>query len=277
MSPRRPPGIGPVEWAGLSLEEKAELAAIPPEEVDQWRAAREQREAEEWQRRGVEFQEQEARIAAGEQRTQPVEAMPRQDPPHPLGTLLAALGAIGVLVGAFLPQADSSQFQNVSGNSLIQSGDGWILIAAAIGIAGGIFAAYQPRAFGWGVATIVIGAAVAAGVAIYDGTGDRLTVESTAKGAVARYLAPKPEQASAGTGIYVAGVGAGLAAIGGLVMLVPVGGLQAGRTATVRAATSDQAPRQAETKECPDCAETILVAARVCKHCGYRFESKPEA
>ncbi|MEB4212316.1 zinc ribbon domain-containing protein [Mycobacterium sp. 94-17] len=28
---------------------------------------------------------------------------------------------------------------------------------------------------------------------------------------------------------------------------------------------------QAPTKQCPDCAETILAAAKVCKHCGYRF------
>jgi len=27
----------------------------------------------------------------------------------------------------------------------------------------------------------------------------------------------------------------------------------------------------AATKKCPDCAETILAAAKVCKHCGYRF------
>jgi hypothetical protein len=25
-------------------------------------------------------------------------------------------------------------------------------------------------------------------------------------------------------------------------------------------------------KQCPDCAETVLADARVCKHCGYRFE-----
>ncbi len=28
-----------------------------------------------------------------------------------------------------------------------------------------------------------------------------------------------------------------------------------------------------QTKTCPDCAETILVNAKVCKHCGYRFDA----
>ena len=28
---------------------------------------------------------------------------------------------------------------------------------------------------------------------------------------------------------------------------------------------------KAPTKKCPDCAETILTDAKVCKHCGYRF------
>jgi len=28
----------------------------------------------------------------------------------------------------------------------------------------------------------------------------------------------------------------------------------------------------AETKRCPDCAEEVLAAARVCKHCRYRFD-----
>jgi ribosomal protein L37AE/L43A len=28
------------------------------------------------------------------------------------------------------------------------------------------------------------------------------------------------------------------------------------------------------TKKCPDCAETILADANVCKHCGYRFAAK---
>lgn len=32
------------------------------------------------------------------------------------------------------------------------------------------------------------------------------------------------------------------------------------------------APRGAERKICPDCAETVLSEARVCRYCGYRFE-----
>jgi hypothetical protein len=35
------------------------------------------------------------------------------------------------------------------------------------------------------------------------------------------------------------------------------------------------APRAA-TKHCPDCAEEVLAAARVCKHCRYRFDEPGE-
>ncbi len=34
-------------------------------------------------------------------------------------------------------------------------------------------------------------------------------------------------------------------------------------------------PAESSTKACPDCAETVLAAARVCKHCGYRFQQAP--
>jgi hypothetical protein len=44
---------------------------------------------------------------------------------------------------------------------------------------------------------------------------------------------------------------------------------KSGASRAVSGPTAVQAP----TKKCPDCAETILADAKVCKHCGYRFPS----
>lgn len=33
--------------------------------------------------------------------------------------------------------------------------------------------------------------------------------------------------------------------------------------------------QDATSKTCPDCAEFVHVDARVCKHCGYRFDTRP--
>jgi hypothetical protein len=38
---------------------------------------------------------------------------------------------------------------------------------------------------------------------------------------------------------------------------------------------TDDAVARAETKTCPDCAETIKAAAKVCRFCGHRFEPRP--
>ena len=42
-----------------------------------------------------------------------------------------------------------------------------------------------------------------------------------------------------------------------------------------REPTPDPTPAEGAIKTCPDCAETVLAAARVCKHCGYRFDPEP--
>jgi ribosomal protein S27E len=47
---------------------------------------------------------------------------------------------------------------------------------------------------------------------------------------------------------------------------------------TQRSVPYPSGPPTDATKKCPDCAETVLSDARVCKHCGYRFgPSAPNA
>jgi len=58
--------------------------------------------------------------------------------------------------------------------------------------------------------------------------------------------------ANIGMAIYVAGAGIAAAFVGSVMLL---------------------RSRQAKTKKCPVCAETVLADAKVCKRCGYRFAS----
>jgi hypothetical protein len=41
--------------------------------------------------------------------------------------------------------------------------------------------------------------------------------------------------------------------------------------------TEDQDPAHPTYKQCPDCAERVLAAARKCRYCGYRFDGRQRA
>jgi len=186
---------------------------------------------------------------------------------NPLGLGLVIVGAAALAISTFLPLVEPvSALRMVEHNSLIQHG-GWPLIALALGIAASGYRASRGKPIEILVPLVLctIGAVLLIGDAT--DTGMRTlypvqlngTVDTSQPGTVA----------SLGIAIYVAGAGIAAAFIGSL--LIPQGAKQRGPDTLVAPA------KTSATKRCPDCAETILLRAKVCKHCGYRFAPAPSS
>jgi hypothetical protein len=171
----------------------------------------------------------------------------------PVGIGLSVVGGAMIAVSAFLPLDEpDNALTRVSANTLIQHGGWWLI---AIGAVIALAAVASKRR----VLAVIILSIIASAIVVHFGTDTTL-----------RTLYPigsngEAQEGSNGTvvplgiAIYIAGAGASLAFIGGLVMW-------GSKEITA------PAPAEEPTKRCPDCAETILAAARVCKHCGARLD-----
>jgi hypothetical protein len=169
----------------------------------------------------TEHREQHARAGDGpaqpQRPAQPAQAAPSRDR---LGLGLVGIGGLLALIGIFLPQLSSTGFARIADNTMIQSGDGWIVLVA-LAFAG--FASYRIYQAGGTQTVALIAGIVIVGVAIYDGTGDRTTLHSVApSNQFTRSVGiPDTENASPGVGIYVTGIGGALMALGGLKRVDP--------------------------------------------------------
>jgi len=197
---------------------------------------------------------------------------PRVDAPAPeiayeigQGTIaLAGSGALLMVIATFVPYAESTSFVRVSQNSLIQHEAGWMLIGLAV--IGGVsalrsYSDHKRRRTPWlaGVAGLAI--------AILAGT-THWVLELCPVGAGTALTDLGCEKASPGIGIYMAGAGSVLLAMGGRLIrrAEELGGLLG---------KSEPIAETAAVKTCPECAEEIRAAAKVCRFCGFRFEIPP--
>lgn len=176
----------------------------------------------------------------------------------PVASGTAAVGGVLLALASFLPLDEpSGAFARVQSNTLIQHGYWWVLIGGAAIMLAAL------RAFTTGkhseTTSVLVLGVIAAALVIYAAQDTSL-----------RTLYPigvggEPETSATGTvvplgiAIYIAGAG---------VLLTLLGGWTMRQTATVVPAVEPEA-----TTRCPECAETILAAAHVCKHCGHRLES----
>jgi hypothetical protein len=170
-----------------------------------------------------------------------------------LGMALVAVGAVGLAISVFLPYVESTGlFSSVKENSLIQQ-NGWYFLLIALAAVGTAYRNYSAGRRGW--APIVWGL-IALGYAIKYGAD---------KSARTLYSIGTNGEANTSEGGKVGGVGIGVYVAGAAGVVTAWGGWLMRKAEVVEEAPSEQ------TKRCPDCAETILAEARVCKHSGYRF------
>ena len=190
-----------------------------------------------------------------------VGAMNRAVSDNPLGLGLVIVGAVTMAISVLLPLDEpTGAFRMVEENTLIQHG-GWMLIALALGIAA---SGYRVKP---GQAVVLCG--IAAGLIVFD-ANDKGIRTLYPIGPDGNPITTQPGMvANLGIAIYVAGAGVAVALIGSVIL---------GAKQRVPDASGTPGLATAATKKCPDCAETVLANARVCKHCGYRFApSAPDA
>ncbi|KLO26343.1 hypothetical protein ABW16_19700 [Mycolicibacter heraklionensis] len=131
---------------------------------------------------------------------------------NPLPFGLTALGAVAMMIATFLPYFESRRFLRIEGNAMIQSADGWILIAVAIGVVVCAYHADQGER-NYRIAARVL-PLLGAGClfVIWANKGARTLYPVGIDGTV---NADAPgEVANLGVGFYLAAVGVGLAATG---------------------------------------------------------------
>lgn len=177
-----------------------------------------------------------------------------------VGVLLGLVGITAIVIGVFLPIWDQGSvlFGSITGNSLLQSGDGiW-----GLGIAGiALFELYRAWKGGKGGLWMMI---TGAGVTVYAIWLSQNAAHMTLCPATATDLSdPACQVADPGLGLFAVGAGGVAIAVSGLIML-------AGKVGPVRVLAEEEAdvpPAAPPVFDCPHCLEQVKVGATVCPHC----------
>ena len=206
----------------------------------------------------------------------PPPAMPQPPMPslpttraNPAAVAVGLAGGVVLVVSVFLALADNTtSYGRIAADTLIQHG-GWPLVV--LGVAA-VLAAIRSTATGKpSRRTFLVLGLLAIAFVIYVAT------DKSVRTIYPQLLNGAPDTSQPGTvagvgiGVYVAAIGAGLVLLASLFGSIPIAAANAVAPPSLAESRSYPPPSVEPTKKCPDCAETILRDAHVCKHCGYRF------
>ena len=178
-------------------------------------------------------------------------------PFHLAPVIVTTAGALMILAAMFMPALQPNDGNVViSGNTVIESYP-WLLLCSVAAV---VAAARYWRSGSRSSANL----AVTAGVLflVLD-----VFEASTAEVYIGSYKVAGG--ISAALGLWTVDVGCLLVALGGLMMRYPQLSFGLGSGAVEPRGEQAKAP---ETKVCPRCAETVKVAATVCRFCGLEFD-----
>jgi hypothetical protein len=177
------------------------------------------------------------------------------------GTAATVVGGVLVVIASFLPLDEPrGPLARVASNTIVQQEEWFIPIIGGV-IAIAALNSYVSKRRRITLVLLTIACAVGV-VALASNKSNRTLYPLNSRGE-AETNGPG-EVVPFGIAIYLAGAGTAVAFLGSIPMY---------KSPRIEGVTDPTAvrPDNRPTKTCPDCAETVLAEARVCKHCGYRF------
>lgn len=158
---------------------------------------------------------------------------------------VAGAGALLVVLGSFLPWISvTTIFGTVSVNGIEADGQFTLVFGILSGL-GILLVIQKPGKRAWGAASFALLTLVISIVDLFNASERLVDISSD-------YTV-----ASIGIGLY-------LVVLGGFLGLAGF-------------SRNSSAPRESPVKTCPQCAEVVKVAARICRYCGYQFSAAEPA